>query len=88
MRQVVRYRGRVQGVGFRATVFSIARRHPVTGSVRNEPDGSVLLEVQGAEESVKAVLAEVRAAMDRFITSEESTRAPELDAEHQFVILR
>ncbi|MFN7020887.1 MAG: acylphosphatase [Phycisphaerales bacterium] len=88
MRQVVRYRGRVQGVGFRATVFSIARRHPVTGWVRNEPDGSVVLEVQGAEESVKAMLAEVHAAMERFITSEAPTQVAELETESQFVILR
>ena len=41
------YKGRVQGVGFRATCRSIARGHDVSGWVRNEPDGSVTLEAQG-----------------------------------------
>jgi acylphosphatase len=49
-RQVLFY-GRVQGVGFRYTTASIARRYPVVGFVRNLPDGSVEL-VAEAEPSV------------------------------------
>ena len=41
------YQGRVQGVGFRYTVASIARRFPVTGYVKNLPDGNVELAVDG-----------------------------------------
>ena len=43
LRQRVIFRGRVQGVGFRATTASIARRHPVVGYVKNMPDGAVEL---------------------------------------------
>ena len=43
IRRRVLFRGRVQGVGFRYTTASIARRHPVVGFVRNLPDGSVEL---------------------------------------------
>ncbi len=43
IRRRVLFRGRVQGVGFRYTTKSIARRHPVVGFVRNLPDGSVEL---------------------------------------------
>ncbi len=43
MRQRVVFQGRVQGVGFRYTTASIARRYPVLGFVRNLPDGSVEL---------------------------------------------
>ncbi len=42
------YWGRVQGVGFRATVRRLATGFPVTGSVRNLPDGSVEVEGFGA----------------------------------------
>lgn len=68
-RRVVRFVGRVQGVYFRATAESVARDHAVTGWVRNEPDGSVLLVAEGApdelERFVAAVLAAKRANVDR-----------------------
>lgn len=44
-----RYRvhGHVQGVGFRWWTRSQARRLGLTGSVRNCPDGTVLVEARG-----------------------------------------
>jgi len=56
------FTGRVQGVGFRATTRSIARRHPVTGFVRNLPDGSVELVASGDATDVDAFLSEVQSA--------------------------
>lgn len=50
------YHGRVQGVGFRATVEKIARKYPVTGWVRNLPDGTVELTAEG-ETSVLEMFA-------------------------------
>ena len=50
----LRYEGRVQGVGFRFTAVNIARELGVTGYVRNEPDGSVLVEAEGPEDQLKA----------------------------------
>ena len=52
--------GRVQGVGFRYFVQSVARNLQVVGWVRNEPDGAVLAEAQGAAPAVEAFLAHVR----------------------------
>lgn len=46
-RREVRYRGRVQGVGFRYTARSIAQSYAVTGYVKNVADGSVELVVEG-----------------------------------------
>jgi acylphosphatase len=51
--RMVYYTGRVQGVGFRATVVDIARDYPVTGWVKNLADGRVQMYVEGSEESVK-----------------------------------
>ena len=51
IRRRVLFHGRVQGVGFRYTTASIARRYPVVGFVRNLSDGSVEL-VAEAESSV------------------------------------
>ena len=46
----IRVRGRVQGVYFRETTRREADRLGVTGTVRNEPDGSVAIEAEGSEE--------------------------------------
>lgn len=51
--------GTVQGVGFRYRAEHAANMLGVTGWVRNEPDGSVLLEVQGTDEQIDKVLAMV-----------------------------
>ncbi len=59
----VLYSGRVQGVGFRATCHSIAARREVGGFVRNLADGRVELVVEGDDDEVRAVLAEVARAM-------------------------
>ncbi len=48
------FRGRVQGVGFRAKCRSIARGYDISGWVRNEPDGSVTLEAQGDRDQLTA----------------------------------
>ena len=45
-------RGRVQGVGYRASTVYEASRLRLTGWVRNQPDGSVLLEAQGPSDKV------------------------------------
>ena len=45
------YEGRVQGVGFRYTVKSIAQGFDITGTVRNLPDGRVELLAQADEEA-------------------------------------
>ncbi len=47
-----RVRGRVQGVGFRHFVASRASAFRLNGWVRNEPDGSVLVVVDGADEQL------------------------------------
>ncbi len=40
-------RGRVQGVGYRAFVMRSANSYGLKGYVKNKPDGSVLIEVEG-----------------------------------------
>jgi acylphosphatase len=50
-------RGVVQGVSFRAATRHEAAKLGVSGWVRNQPDGSVLLEAQGEGRLVDALLA-------------------------------
>ncbi len=60
IRKKIRFVGHVQGVGFRATTASIARRYFISGFVRNESDGSVSLEVQGEASVCSSFLAQVQ----------------------------
>jgi acylphosphatase len=50
------YSGRVQGVGFRATVRQLACGYDLTGIVRNLPDGRVELVAEGDEKELEAFL--------------------------------
>ena len=62
------FTGRVQGVFFRATAEEIARRHDVTGWVRNERDGSVRCVVEGDP-----------AELDRFVSALQLAKQANLD---------
>ncbi len=58
-RREVAVRGIVQGVGFRPFIYALARRHGLSGFVRNDADG-VQIEVEGAPEFLDRFLREVR----------------------------
>jgi len=68
IRYHVRFMGRVQGVGFRATTRSIARHFAVAGQVRNLPDGSVELIVEGSPQQLDAYLEAILIQMKRNVT--------------------
>jgi acylphosphatase len=57
-------RGRVQGVGFRESMWQEAARLHVTGWVRNRLDGSLEAIVQGPAAAVEAMLAWARRGPD------------------------
>ena len=50
------YHGHVQGVGFRYTTASLARRYPVVGYVKNLANGTVELVVEGEAVAVEKLL--------------------------------
>jgi len=49
--------GDVQGVGYRVWTRGEAQRHGLAGHVRNLPDGSVEVEVEGSEAAVTELIA-------------------------------
>lgn len=64
---VVKYSGRVQGVGFRATVRDIAENYDIAGEVCNVFDGTVLLEATGKGPELIAFLEAINQKMSRNI---------------------
>jgi len=60
----------------------------VTGWVRNEPDGTVTLEVQGEISAVEEFLEEVRRLMAGNIKQEMQTRIGGLEDEREFRVER
>jgi acylphosphatase len=87
-RRRVLYEGRVQGVGFRMTARRLASSHPISGSVRNLPDGRVELVVEGDSADLTAYLDAIRrefGSMIRDITVE--TETPGTEALEGFSIL-
>ena len=88
IRAAVRYSGKVQGVGFRATARGLARERPVSGLVRNEADGTVWLEVQGEPGDVQSLLDAIDEAMQGRIANVWRTDQPVRPHEDGFVIAR
>jgi acylphosphatase len=63
--------GHVQGVGFRFTTVHIASHHPISGFVRNLPNGSVDLVAEGDEAALLRFLDELRTShIFRFVRQE------------------
>jgi acylphosphatase len=63
----VKFEGYVQGVGFRYTANSLARRYSVTGYVMNMPDGSVEVLAEGPNEEVDSFIHAIREEMGEYI---------------------
>ena len=68
----VHFRGRVQGVGFRWSTWRLAGNYPLAGYVKNLPNGSVEMIVEGEECDAKAFLSALRNQMSTCIDSCET----------------
>jgi len=60
MAKHLRISGRVQGVGFRQSMWAEAERLGVTGWVRNRRDGTVEAVLDGASDALEMILAWAR----------------------------
>ena len=62
VRRRITLTGSVQGVGLRWRACRAAEQFGCTGWVRNEPDGSVSMEIQGSGENIDRVLSAIGSA--------------------------
>lgn len=58
-RYLIVFEGRVQGVGFRYTVYHIAHSYNLSGLVRNMSNGNVEVQVQGNKENIDGFLKDL-----------------------------
>ena len=61
------FRGRVQGVGFRYTAKQTAHQYHVAGFVRNVPDGTVEMFIQGSAQEVDNCIQDIQESFAGFI---------------------
>ncbi len=59
IRRKMLFRGRVQGVGFRPTVYNMAKKLGLAGVVLNSPEG-VIVEVEGSEEQIEKFIKTIK----------------------------
>lgn len=85
-RQTVVFSGRVQGVGFRYTSRNVVLKYDVCGYVRNLPNGSVELNMEGPEQEMDRVVEEIRRKMSAFIRGVAMQSAPATGEFDQFSI--
>lgn len=62
--------GRVQGVGFRFTAQQKAMEFMLTGWVRNNSDGTVEMEIEGKEQSIRSFMNQLKEGFHSFIRVE------------------
>ncbi len=84
IRRRILFRGWVQGVGFRFRARRAAGMFSCTGWCRNEGDGSVVMEIQGTEESISQVILAIERGAYVRIENMESTALPLAEDEYGF----
>lgn len=79
--------GHVQGVFFRDSTRGIADQVGATGWVRNNPDGTVEAEVQGAPDAVERVVEFCRHGPDQAVVQDcEVTTIPMVEEQEAFTV--
>ncbi|MBB1080113.1 acylphosphatase [Limosilactobacillus sp. STM2_1] len=56
----LRITGRVQGVGFRWSVYQLANQLHINGIVKNQKDGSVYCELQGPVDDIRQMINKIK----------------------------
>jgi acylphosphatase len=86
IRKKIRFTGRVQGVGFRYRTQMMAAEIGLTGWVRNEYDGSVIMEVQGIESKIDRLIDTLNGSRFIRITDMDIKRIDIVEDERDFSI--
>ncbi len=84
VRKRIAFCGWVQGVGFRWRARNAADLYGCTGWVRNEYDGSVLMEIQGEEAQIDQVILAIERGRYVRIENMQVKTIPVIEGEYGF----
>ena len=84
IRKRIAFYGWVQGVGFRWRARNAADLYGCTGWVRNEYDGSVLMEIQGEEAQIDQVILAIERGRYVRIENMSVKNIPVIEGEYGF----
>jgi acylphosphatase len=84
----IRITGKVQGVGFRETTKYVADQSGIKGFIRNEADGSVYAEAEGAQWELDSFVEWCNDGPDRAKVEDCQVEEGELKDFKDFVILK
>ena len=87
-RFIIHIRGSVQGIGYRVYAKQEADRLALMGFVRNEPDGSVLVDAEGEEESLTLFMALCQYGLPSALVESLEMHELPLEGYTSFVIAR
>lgn len=87
VRRRFRFAGLVQGVGFRYEAQRIASQLDLVGWVRNQRDGSVVVEIEGKASYIEAFLLAIEAVPRFDITDIQAEDLPPAKIETTFKVL-
>ena len=84
----IRVNGKVQGVFYRDTAKAVADQLGIKGTVRNEPDGSVMIEAEGDDFSMELFLEFCHKGSDRAEVESVEVNESELKKYRNFEVIR
>jgi acylphosphatase len=84
LRQRIVFYGWVQGVGFRYWATHAATLYGATGWVRNNPDDTVTMEIQGTQEQIDQVVMALKNGRFINIDRMDVTSLPVIEDERVF----
>lgn len=88
VRKQVVFSGRVQNVGFRLEIYTIAERMRLTGRVQNLNDGSVEVEVQGEEQQISFLVHCMQSLKRASVKKVTMSDLPLNESEKDFTIVK
>ncbi|WP_449603848.1 acylphosphatase [Paenibacillus sp. Marseille-Q9583] len=88
VRKQLVFSGRVQKVGFRLEIYTIAERMRLTGTVTNLKDGSVEVEVQGEEQQISFLVHCMKSLKRASVKKVTMSDLPIHESEKDFTIVK